>query len=138
MELLDDHQALVKQLAKLLDFALKFDECKMMTPALQNDLSFYRRSLQRHRKTPSLMHESSDDIIIPLDEANSMSLFFAHATPMMKELSEVTSSFVSSSDDSVAKNTTDMLGLMAKVQIGIFEIQTRMAMLVYSSRVFME
>ncbi len=41
-EQLDVHQALVKQFAKMLEFVLKFDEYKMMNPALQNDFSYYR------------------------------------------------------------------------------------------------
>ncbi len=46
VEHLDDHQALVKQFARILDFVLKFDECKMTTPAVQNDFSYYRRTVQ--------------------------------------------------------------------------------------------
>jgi len=42
VEQLDVHQALVKQFAKILEFVLKFDENKMMNPALQNDFSYYR------------------------------------------------------------------------------------------------
>jgi hypothetical protein len=42
VEQLDVHQALVKQFAKVLEFVLKFDEYKMMNPALQNDFSYYR------------------------------------------------------------------------------------------------
>ena len=49
-EHLDDHQALVKQLAKVLDFVLKFDECKMTTPAVQNDFSYYRYVCHIDRK----------------------------------------------------------------------------------------
>ncbi len=45
-ERLDAHQALVKQFAKILDFVLKFDEAKMTTPAVQNDFSYYRRTIQ--------------------------------------------------------------------------------------------
>lgn len=41
-ELLDEHRALVKQFSKMLEFVLKFDECKMTTPAVQNDFSYYR------------------------------------------------------------------------------------------------
>uniref|UniRef100_A0A8D8VK31 Protein FAM49A n=1 Tax=Cacopsylla melanoneura TaxID=428564 RepID=A0A8D8VK31_9HEMI len=46
---LDTQQALVKQFAEILEFVLKFDEHKMKTPAIQNDFSYYRRSLQKQR-----------------------------------------------------------------------------------------
>ncbi len=107
-EQLDDHQALVKQLAKVLEFVLKFDECKMATPAVQNDFSFYRRTVQRNRNSlssssarpivpPASDSDSSDVAVeeeIPLDVTNAMSLFFAHATPMLNSLSIVTTNFV--------------------------------------------
>ncbi|XP_053999007.1 CYFIP-related Rac1 interactor B isoform X2 [Hylaeus anthracinus] len=44
---LETQQALVKQLAEILEFVLKFDEHKMKTPAIQNDFSYYRRTLTR-------------------------------------------------------------------------------------------
>lgn len=115
IEQLDDHQALVKQLAKILDFVLKFDECKMTTPAVQNDFSYYRRSVQRHRSSNSKASFQPEQPL-SIDVANQMSLFFAHATPMLEALSGVTSKFVSeSADASVAGNATDMLSVMAKV-----------------------
>lgn len=48
-EQLDEKQALVRQFAKVLEFILKFDEYKMLNPALQNDFSYYRRTTQRSR-----------------------------------------------------------------------------------------
>ena len=41
-EQIDSTQALCKQLARIVDFVLRFDALKMITPALQNDFSFYR------------------------------------------------------------------------------------------------
>ena len=113
VEQLDDHQALVKQFAKLLDFALKFDECKMITPAVQNDLSYYRRTTQRNRKNG--LGALDNDNPISVDSANGMSLFFAHATPMLNVLSAITSKFVEENEAVVANNTTGMLCVMAKV-----------------------
>jgi hypothetical protein len=37
----------VKQLAEILQFVLRFDNLKMGNPAIQNDFSFYRRTLSR-------------------------------------------------------------------------------------------
>ena len=102
VERLDDHQALVKQFAKLLDFVLRFDECKMTTPAVQNDFSYYRRTVSRNK---SLFQP-----IVPLDVGNSMSLFFAHATPMLNALSGVVSEFFAAEN-----NAVETLSVMAKV-----------------------
>ncbi|TRY61139.1 hypothetical protein TCAL_13862 [Tigriopus californicus] len=111
-EQLDDHQAIVKQFAKILEFVLKFDECKMTTPAVQNDFSYYRRTIQRNR------HSSEDPVNgneIGVEMANAMSLFFAHSTPMLNALSETTSKFAQLTFAPVAKNAPDMLSVMAKV-----------------------
>lgn len=44
---LNTMQALAKQLGAVLDFVIRFDHCKMNTPSIQNDFSYYRRSMQR-------------------------------------------------------------------------------------------
>lgn len=111
---MDDHQALVKQLAKVIDFVLKFDEIKMNKPAVQNDFSYYRRTIQRTRNNAGARTQLENPI--PADVANAMSLFFAHATPMLNALSAVTSEFVRAHDGgAVANNTTAVLSVMAKV-----------------------
>ncbi|CAL7940791.1 unnamed protein product [Xylocopa violacea] len=56
---LETQQALVKQLAEILEFVLKFDEHKMKTPAIQNDFSYYRRTLTR----ASLVRQESADLV---------------------------------------------------------------------------
>jgi hypothetical protein len=40
-------QALVKQFAEVLGFVLSFDEQKLKNPSIQNDFSYYRRTLSR-------------------------------------------------------------------------------------------
>jgi len=127
-EQLDSHQALVKQLAKILEFVLKFDECKMGTPAVQNDFSYYRRSVQRSRNSSTARvslsrngsRESADAAAaedIPTYETNAMSLFFAHATPMLNALSLVVTKHVKSETNSAefSSNTTSMLSMMSRV-----------------------
>lgn len=71
-------QALTKLLADLLVFALDFDQKKMMTPALQNDFAFYKRSLSKNATHP--------DLPITENEANVISMFIAHANPITKSL----------------------------------------------------
>ncbi len=129
-ERLDERQALVKQFAKILDFVLKFDEAKMTTPAVQNDFSYYRRTVQRNRNSISTSTGASSSTeeeeklqrlreqqrsALPADLANKMSLFFAHATPLLNKLGEVTGGFVASCGPRVASNATDTLSVVAKV-----------------------
>lgn len=71
----------------------------MKTPAIQNDFSYYRRTLTRQRMS-SLSSLASNETA-DMDErevsnelANHMSLFYAHATPMLRTLSEATTKFV--------------------------------------------
>ncbi|XP_076319092.1 CYFIP-related Rac1 interactor B-like isoform X2 [Tachypleus tridentatus] len=106
-------QALVKQFAEILDFVLKFDDLKMMNPAIQNDFSYYRRTVSRLRLAN---HDSIDEELeVPNELANKMSLFYAHATPMLKMLSDATTQFVVDNKDLPIENTTETLGTMAKV-----------------------
>lgn len=83
-------QALAKQLADVLDFVLQFDDAKMINPGIQNDFSYYRRSLARLL----LNKETAEDIVVKDELANRMSLFFASPTPMMKVLTDCTTTFV--------------------------------------------
>jgi len=78
---LQTQQALAKQLADVLDFVIRFDEAKMANPAIQNDFSYYRRTLNRMKLSKKDMNISIRDEL-----ANRMSLFFAYPTPMMKAL----------------------------------------------------
>jgi len=75
-----EQPGLTKQFAELLVFALRFDRCKMMHPAVQNDFSFYRRALNQkaNSKNPSV---PVNDI-----EANNISMFIAQATPVISTL----------------------------------------------------
>jgi len=108
---LANQQALAKQLADVFDFLLRIDDAKMVNPAIQNDFSYYRRTLNR-------MKLSKKDLNIKIrDElANRMSLFFAYPTPMMKVLSETTVKFINLSDNQVPKdNVNEALATMANV-----------------------
>jgi hypothetical protein len=111
---LANQQALAKQLADVFDFVLRFDDAKMDTPAIQNDFSYYRRTLNR-------MKLSKKDLNIKIrDElANRMSLFFAYPTPMMKVLSETTVKFLSSDVTVPRDNVTNALACMANICQGM-------------------
>lgn len=119
---LKSQQALAKQLADVLDFVLRFDDAKMVNPAIQNDFSYYRRTLNRMK-----LSKKDTNLTIRDELANRMSLFFAYPTPMMNALSETTVKFLGEDSSSgVPKdNVTDALAVMANVcqhmvQDGIF------------------
>lgn len=110
---LSTQQALVKQFAEILDFVLKFDDLKMTNPAIQNDFSYYRRTVSRLRLANQ--DPIDEELEVPNELANRMSLFYAHATPMLKVLSDATMRFVAENKDLPIENTTETLGTMAKV-----------------------
>jgi hypothetical protein len=107
---LANQQALAKQLADVFDFVLRFDDAKMVNPAIQNDFSYYRRTLNR-------MKIAKKDLNIKIrDElANRMSLFFAYPTPMMKVLSETTVKFLSQDTSIPRDNVTVALATITNV-----------------------
>eukprot|EP01128_Nolandella_sp_AFSM9_P006567 TRINITY_DN3414_c0_g1_i1.p1 TRINITY_DN3414_c0_g1~~TRINITY_DN3414_c0_g1_i1.p1 ORF type:complete len:328 (+),score=74.46 TRINITY_DN3414_c0_g1_i1:60-986(+) len=78
VESFGQRQALTKQLASIVDFAMAYDDYKMVNPAISNDFSYYRRSM-------SGMKLQGGVTKFPISEelANKMSLFFAFPTPML-------------------------------------------------------
>lgn len=107
---LQNKQALAKQLADILDFVLRFDDLKMINPAIQNDFSYYRRTLNRMK-----INKKDGNVKIRDELANRMSLFFAYPTPMMKVLSDTTSRYLSGDSDIPAEKVTEGLAVMANV-----------------------
>lgn len=128
-EHLQTQQATVKQFAEILDFVLKFDDLKMNNPAIQNDFSYYRRTLNRRRmedpeqilsedpaKSGQCINEPSVTRSVLSNElANRMSLFYAQATPMLKVLSDTTSKFVRENSELPVEHTTETLSTMSQV-----------------------
>nr|XP_018916474.1 PREDICTED: protein FAM49B-like [Bemisia tabaci] len=117
---LDSQQALVKQFAEILEFVLKFDEYKMKTPAIQNDFSYYRRTITRQRMCDNEFSRR-DGKEVSNELANRMSLFYAHATPMLRALSDATSKFVCENPEIPIEQTTEMLSTMTKVCLRMLE-----------------
>jgi len=114
---LADQQALVKQLADLFNFILRFDELKMINPAIQNDFSYYRRSLTRAKKVTELLSR----IVVKDELANKMSLFYAYPTPMMKCLSETTSKFLGAKDGIPKENVHSVLASITNICANMVE-----------------
>jgi len=107
---LANQQAIAKQLADVFDFVLRFDDAKMVNPAIQNDFSYYRRTLNRMKLAKKDMNIKIRDEL-----ANRMSLFFAYPTPMMKVLSDTTVKFLSSDTTVPRENVTSALATMSNV-----------------------
>jgi hypothetical protein len=80
---LETYQASVLALAQLLTFALDFDDLKMTNPSIQNDFSYYRRTLSRLKSSPEAK-EMLEQAVVKDELANRMSLFYAYPTPMLK------------------------------------------------------
>ena len=98
------------ELANILSFAMHFDEVKMRLPALQNDFSYYRRTLGRIKLHSAANNNNSSTLndnterdgmrrrmmeMAPVaeEETNHISLFISSPTPMLATLiSTVTSS----------------------------------------------
>ncbi|KAK9503035.1 hypothetical protein O3M35_011688 [Rhynocoris fuscipes] len=118
---LEQQQALVKQFAEILEFVLKFDEYKMKTPAIQNDFSYYRRTMNRRQRMWSNECGSASDRNSRFHLANRMSLFYANATPMLRVLTDATATFVQQNRDIPIENTTETLATMAKVCLRMLE-----------------
>lgn len=83
---IERYQALTKILAEILDFGFEFDYLKMKTPSIQNDFSYYRRTLSRGKfsnETDLRTAQIEDEL------ANKISLFYAYPTPMLKTVTDV-------------------------------------------------
>lgn len=103
-------QSLAKQLANVFDFVLRFDDLKMVNPAIQNDFSYYRRTLNRMKLSKKDLNISIRDEL-----ANRMSLFFAYPTPMMNVINETTVKFLSQGEGVPRENVTNALATMANI-----------------------
>jgi hypothetical protein len=113
-EHIEQQQALFKQFAEILDFVLTFDGLKMATPPIQNDFSYYRRTLSR-RKMANEDEIQAGEEHMSNELANRMSLFYAKSTPMLHSLSDITARFVTQNKHLPVEQTTDCLKMMANI-----------------------
>ncbi|TPX48318.1 hypothetical protein SeMB42_g03043 [Synchytrium endobioticum] len=107
---LENCPATAKRLADLLWFCSLFDELKMANPSIQNDLSYYRRTLSRIRNQGQPQHGAVGD-----DLANRMSLFYAHANPMTKTVTDTTTAAIAASKGAIAEQVEELLALIAAI-----------------------
>ncbi|PAA47378.1 hypothetical protein BOX15_Mlig003528g1 [Macrostomum lignano] len=108
-EHLEQQQALFTQFALIIDFVIKFDEVKMKTPTMTNDLSYYKRVHRRHKTEGALSDE----------EVSKMSIFYAQHTPMMRLLTECTGAFMSAHKNLPVNTTSECLAAIADICRGL-------------------
>jgi len=106
---LQQHEALTKVLCQMLDFSARFDDMKMVNPAVQNDLAYYRRVLSRLKR-----ERKAADGEIRDETVDRMSLFYAHASPMTRVVIDTTSSFLESDASSSAGQINKVLSRLAE------------------------
>lgn len=98
---LTNYQATANLLSRILIFVLDCDEIKMTNPSIQNDFSYYRRTLSRMKLSPEFK-EKLDSAPVKDELANRMSLFYAYPTPMMKCFAASLLAVTSKSADTIA------------------------------------
>lgn len=135
IEILDEHQALVKQFAHILEFVFEFDECKMAKSELQNDFSYFKRITQRMgtlinegnlteglRELDETQHKAREELLdsfreidklLPSTARANLSMYLAFSNPMLQSMSKDTIEyFEKNKNECFAK---EILSLMAKV-----------------------
>lgn len=117
---LEGTKSQIKQLATILDFALRFDQQKMHTPQLLNDFSFYRRTF------PRMLATCEEDIIVRDVEANKIAMFMAHQVPMINCLCEVFQKRFQKKAE-VIKLLADMANILCRaIMHGIKDTETKL------------
>lgn len=83
---LPEHLMTAKLIVNMFDFVIRFDEVKMGKSTIQNDFSFYRRSMNRMKRGDQVGDFAVEDAPVSEELANRMSLFFAYPNPFTKAL----------------------------------------------------
>eukprot|EP00941_MAST-03F_sp_MAST-3F-sp1_P005744 g5744.t1 len=104
---LEQQQALAKLLADTFEFIVSFDSAKLMTPAIQNDFSFYRRMYSKM----AAVEEASKAMKVSDEDANMISMFIAQPTPMIISLVNSLKSLGASQ----LKGILELLGTMSNI-----------------------
>jgi len=129
VERLDTHQALVKQLAKVLDAVFKLDEFKMLNSGMSNDISYFRRKSQalgrKMGQENQRMSASYTNIgtTLNVEVTNNISLFFADPTPFLKKLVQSVADFVMENTGEYKDLTVELLGTMFKVCLKLSQVE---------------
>ncbi|KAJ2287718.1 hypothetical protein IWW55_006659 [Coemansia sp. RSA 2706] len=100
----EKNRGLARLLADMMQNAFAFDALKASIPAIQNDFSYYRRTLSRISQSQdvSILAEARQyaqiaRYSIPHDISNQMSLFYAYHNPMVKTVVDSATQFAKDS-----------------------------------------
>ncbi|TPX33485.1 hypothetical protein SmJEL517_g03631 [Synchytrium microbalum] len=110
---LETCQATAKRFADLLYFCSQFDELKMSNPNIQNDFSYYRRTLNRLRNQNG--GQVPANTVVGDDLANRMSLFYAFANPMTKAITDKTTAAIAASKGAITEQISELFSLIAAI-----------------------
>ncbi|KAJ1903750.1 hypothetical protein LPJ81_002894, partial [Coemansia sp. IMI 209127] len=92
----DRSRGLARLLADLMQNAFAFDSLKASIPAIQNDFSYYRRTLPR---ISGSQNAEIAKFAISQAVSNKMSLFYAYHNPMVKAVVDSVSQYAKESDN---------------------------------------
>lgn len=113
----DRNRGLARLLADLMQDAFAFDMLKASFPGIQNDFSYYRRTLSRMSNCQDPAIAGS---IVPQDISNHMSLFYAYHNPMVRTVVDSASRFARESH-----NEALVLECISALAAGSFNTVTR-------------
>ncbi|KAJ1951253.1 hypothetical protein FBU59_000267 [Linderina macrospora] len=91
------NRGLSRSFADMMQYAFDFDALKSSIPAIQNDFSYYRRTLSRLQKSQD---PAIRECVISNDVSNHMSLFYAYHNPLVKSVVDAASKYVNESGTS--------------------------------------
>lgn len=106
-ENLKNYQSVAKCLGDMLFFVSQWDDLKMTNPAIQNDFSYYRRTLTRNKGN------QNEEIPVQDELANKMSLFYAYSTPMLKIIIDSAMQCINNDPDVTLQQVTLCLAILS-------------------------
>lgn len=124
---LENMQSLVKQLAQILHFTLRFDERKIANTSLQHDLSFYRRMLTKFKQSTQFSNEEVQEVLassefISMSKITKMSFFFGEATPMLKNISKELQKYIEENKLQQSKVQTVLIIIVAVCNVMLSKV----------------
>eukprot|EP01134_Creolimax_fragrantissima_P006557 CFRG6557T1 len=115
-KLLDTNQAVAKQIGQIFDLVLSVDEIKMNNPSFQNDLSYYRRTVNKNKGNMT-------KLVLKDETANKMSLFYASPTPYLQSIQNATADMGKTKP---MARITDCFGIISSVCLSMIESPEKM------------
>lgn len=93
------NESLAKLFCDMVSFAFEFDSMKLNNPSIQNDFSFYKRSLAKMNRDNT---EGEEELLVDNELATLISFFLAAANPMITALCKGMKQLTTSPDNVAA------------------------------------